>query len=1101
MVLQQYKSYGLYPQTAAPSFNQHGGAIPDGGFDLVITNENAQQAGVVYYTLDGTDPRLPDGTVSPLALISDGSAIPLTVTTLVRSRTLKDDQWSAINEARFYAFVPASADNLVIAELNYNPYAPTQEEIDQQFTLADSFEFVELRNTTTDQVIDLTGVQFIEGITFDFTDGQIQTLEPGASVVIVKNELAFALRYGDGIDVAGQYTGKLANGGEALSLFDRFGQPIAQFSYDDSGSWPGRADGDGATLELADVAGDFSDSDSWRNSSEYGGSPGTEGAGWIGDVVINEVLTHTDLPKLDGIELLNTTDADIDLGGWFLSDSVSTLTKYRIPDGTILNAGAYIYFDERNFNPSGGVDPTSHPNDFGLNGDHGDDVWLTEADPLTGKLIRFVDHVGFDAAVLGETFGRWPNGEGDLIPMITPTLSNPNSGPRVGPVIFSEVHYNPGVGGDDLEFVEIYNPTSQPVDLTNWRIRGGIDFDFADGTTLDARSPLVILPFDPLEVANSATLAAFLVAYSIDASVPMIGGYDGKLDNGGELIELQRAGAPPVDEPDYIPHLIEDQADYNDNGDWPLAADGFGSSLNRMATDVWGNDPASWTAAVPTPGTAEIAALAEVVGRYVFYNNSAFDGNDGIADMRDDLAIAPDKQALLPGETATLANYTNFSRGLNGLMIDFSGLADAGALSAADDFEFRVGNSSDPEAWTVAPDPLLIDVRSGDGVRNSDRITIRFADNAIERQWLQVTVRATPNTGLTEPDVFYFGNAIGESGDQPSNAIVNATDEIVARNFQHGATSPAKIDDPLDYNRDGLVNGTDQIIARGNQTNPLSMLRLIEAPIPVVGFVAFNDHIGGPGTDPSVTTYDARPGGIASGPLLDVATGEATGATLTITESGVVFDDQRSGLPAPGTDAYDIFNAYIDFTPAAADSIEIQGAAGDYYTHTFSGLDRGDALNYAFAGTVIRGSAGYTDRWTQVTLVSAVSAAPAHSEGVVVISPTEVALMAGANHEADQGFVAAWTDIDPGADGAFSIVSTHYMGAIPGGTASQNKSYGLVAIRLEAVPVVASKQATDAIMAEGATGSPDTAAAAAWLYEFEQTSSKSQSTSRRSPTD
>ncbi|HYW80867.1 MAG TPA: hypothetical protein VE890_14900, partial [Thermoguttaceae bacterium] len=106
-----------------------------------------------------------------------------------------------------------------------------------------------------------------------------------------------------------------------------------------------------------------------------------------------------------------------------------------------------------------------------------------------------------------------------------------------------------------------------------------------------------------------------------------------------------------------------------------------------------------------------------------------------------------------------------------------------------------------------------------------------WPDNAIENQWLRVTVLATPATGLLTPDVFYFGNAIGEAGDQSINAIVNATDEIVARNFQHSAVDPAPIDDPYDYNRDGLVNGTDQIIARSNQTNPLTMLKLITAPV------------------------------------------------------------------------------------------------------------------------------------------------------------------------------------------------------------------------------------------------------------------------------
>jgi len=47
--------------------------------------------------------------------------------------------------------------------------------------------------------------------------------------------------------------------------------------------------------------------------------------------------------------------------------------------------------------------------------------------------------------------------------------------------------------------------------------------------------------------------------------------------------------------------------------------------------------------------------------------------------------------------------------------------------------------------------------------------------------------KSTENTGLHHPDIFYFGNAPGEAGDNPINTIVNATDEIVARNFQHSA--------------------------------------------------------------------------------------------------------------------------------------------------------------------------------------------------------------------------------------------------------------------------------------------------------------------------
>src|SRR5207253_10262387 len=102
----------------------------------------------------------------------------------------------------------------------------------------------------------------------------------------------------------------------------------------------------------------------------------------------------------------------------------------------------------------------------------------------------------------------------------------------------------------------------------------------------------------------------------------------------------------------------------------------------------------------------------------------------------------------------------------------------------------------------------------------------------IQKQWLQVTLKADATTGLAKNDVFYFGNAIGESGDSTLNANVNATDELNARANQRNFLNPAPIDFKYDYNRDGLVNATDQLIARGNQTNFLSALKLITAPSP-----------------------------------------------------------------------------------------------------------------------------------------------------------------------------------------------------------------------------------------------------------------------------
>jgi hypothetical protein len=206
------------------------------------------------------------------------------------------------------------------------------------------------------------------------------------------------------------------------------------------------------------------------------------------------------------------------------------------------------------------------------------------------------------------------------------------------------------------------------------------------------------------------------------------------------------------------------------------------------------------------------------------------------------------KQALLPGETASFVNYTSYFRGINGIMIDFNALP---VVPAASDFEFKVGNDNDPGAWAPAPAPVEIAVRQGvdvdgNGTPDVDRVTIIWEDyyvqggappyawlvnpNGIANQWLQVRVLASGDLGLATDDVFYFGNAIGESGTESDNTRVNATDEIAARTSPHWFLDPAAVSDPMDFNRDQRVDATDQIHARYNQTFFLTDLELITVP-------------------------------------------------------------------------------------------------------------------------------------------------------------------------------------------------------------------------------------------------------------------------------
>lgn len=106
------------------------------------------------------------------------------------------------------------------------------------------------------------------------------------------------------------------------------------------------------------------------------------------------------------------------------------------------------------------------------------------------------------------------------------------------------------------------------------------------------------------------------------------------------------------------------------------------------------------------------ANSADIVSYKIFYNSSAWDNNDTNINSSDDAAIATDKAALLPGQTSAFTNFTSYNLGINGIMIDFSGLADSPSLS---DFTFIMGNSSDVNSWVAAPTPSDLAFRSGAG--------------------------------------------------------------------------------------------------------------------------------------------------------------------------------------------------------------------------------------------------------------------------------------------------------------------------------------------------------------------------------------------------
>jgi hypothetical protein len=211
-----------------------------------------------------------------------------------------------------------------------------------------------------------------------------------------------------------------------------------------------------------------------------------------------------------------------------------------------------------------------------------------------------------------------------------------------------------------------------------------------------------------------------------------------------------------------------------------------------------------------------------VLSRHTFYNGSLLDGSNPAPNAGDDNAIAYDKTGLRPGRAASFANYTSAPNGITGIMVDINDLP-AGASLGADDFVFRTGTSADPGTWKAAPQPTVT-VRRGSGAVGSDRVTFTWPENQLKNRWLQVTVKANADTGLAEPDVFYFGNLAGDTGDSGTVATVTGTD-VTRTRAQSGREADA--DSPFDHNRDGRVNAFDAAAVRANL---FQTLRLITAP-------------------------------------------------------------------------------------------------------------------------------------------------------------------------------------------------------------------------------------------------------------------------------
>jgi len=142
-------------------------------------------------------------------------------------------------------------------------------------------------------------------------------------------------------------------------------------------------------------------------------------------------------------------------------------------------------------------------------------------------------------------------------------------------VVINEVMYHPPDDRDDLQFVELFNPSGEAIDLSGWSFTKGFEFVFPRGVELAAGAYAVICQD-----------AAALKSHS-GAQLQIAGTFKGKLSHSGEQIQLANAQGQ-----------IGDAVRYDDQEEWPLGADGYGSSLERICPRAPGNDAANWASSI-----------------------------------------------------------------------------------------------------------------------------------------------------------------------------------------------------------------------------------------------------------------------------------------------------------------------------------------------------------------------------------------------------------------------------------------------------------------------------------------------------------------------
>ena len=322
-------------------------------------------------------------------------------------------------------------------------------------------DYIELHNGSTEKA-DISGYglsdSLLEGAKYVFPAGTV--LEPDAYVVV----------WCGGEAEDGMHAPFKLSAGEEAVLFDASGRPLdtAVLNSVDSGMVLRR---EGEVWTQAKPCPGYPKTE--EGMAEYEKSlKETEDIGlYINEFMASNATTICDSfgSYSDWIELYNSTDTDMDISGFGISDNLSQPMKYRFPDGTTIAAKGYlVVFCSGNEGMQNGE--LHAP--FGLRS-YGEDV------VIANRAGRIIDSYSFKNQETDVSMARIPDGAGEFQSNSQPSPGYPNTGAGysafdaanrlpLGGVYISE--FGGSTGSVASDWVEIYNSTGSAVNLGGYGI-------------------------------------------------------------------------------------------------------------------------------------------------------------------------------------------------------------------------------------------------------------------------------------------------------------------------------------------------------------------------------------------------------------------------------------------------------------------------------------------------------------------------------------------------------------------------------------------------------------------------------------------------------